>query len=175
VRASASSLPGHGLWCRFVTRTTSGLESCSRAPACLQAPAACIAPRAGAWWRARLHSSAVRPLARAREPHACRVGPRARADAAPRRAGVFFVPAFSGLLAPHWRADARGAILGLTGSTCAAHVARALLEALAWQARPRPGPTGAGSPRLPAERRLAAPRTPVRHCFQLRECSAWHR
>lgn len=62
--------------------------------------------------------------------------------AAPRRgpltqaalcAGVFFVPAFSGLLAPHWRADARGAILGLTGSSSAAHVARALLDALAWQ------------------------------------------
>ena len=47
---------------------------------------------------------------------------------------MFFVPAFSGLLAPHWRPDARGAILGLTGSSCAAHVARALLEAIAWQA-----------------------------------------
>ncbi|KAK9834827.1 hypothetical protein WJX81_001779 [Elliptochloris bilobata] len=49
--------------------------------------------------------------------------------------GVFFVPAFSGLLAPHWRPDARGAILGLTGSSSAAHVCRALLEALAWQTR----------------------------------------
>ena len=114
-------------------------------------------------------------LARALKPHACRAGPRARADAAPRRAGVFFVPAFSGLLAPHWRADARGAILGLTGSTCAAHVARALLEALAWQARTRPGPGGAGSARLPAERRLAAPGTAACHCFQLPECSAWRR
>lgn len=54
-------------------------------------------------------------------------------------AGVFFVPAFSGLLAPHWRPDARGAILGLTGSSCAAHVARALLEAIAWQAWLPPG------------------------------------
>ena len=53
----------------------------------------------------------------------------------PCRAGVFFVPAFSGLLAPRWRPDARGAILGLTGSSCAAHVARALLEAIAWQVR----------------------------------------
>ena len=55
------------------------------------------------------------------------------------RAGVFFVPAFSGLLAPHWRPDARGAILGLTGSSSAAHVARALLEAIAWQACLNPG------------------------------------
>lgn len=55
-------------------------------------------------------------------------------------AGVFFVPAFSGLLAPHWRPDARGAILGLTGSSSAAHVARALLEAIAWQVRRRTPP-----------------------------------
>ena len=50
-------------------------------------------------------------------------------------AGVYFVPAFTGLLAPHWRADARGAILGLSSYSSAAHIARALLEAIAWQAR----------------------------------------
>lgn len=36
--------------------------------------------------------------------------------------GVYFVPAFSGLLAPHWRADARGVLLGMTSFTTRAHV-----------------------------------------------------
>ena len=48
---------------------------------------------------------------------------------------VYFVPAFSGLFAPHWRPDARGAIVGLTAYTSAAHLARATLEAAAWQTR----------------------------------------
>ena len=43
------------------------------------------------------------------------------------------MPAFTGLLAPHWRSDARGAILGLSSYSSAAHIARALLEAIAWQ------------------------------------------
>jgi len=142
----------------------------------MPAGACCMHSAAGRRLAARTPAQQRHAAARARSQAACLPGgPRVHGDATPRHAGVFFVPAFSGLLAPHWRADARGAILGLTGSTCAAHVARALLEALAWQARPRPGPTGAGSARLPAERRLAAPRTPVRHCVQLRECSARHR
>jgi glycerol kinase len=45
------------------------------------------------------------------------------------------VPAFSGLFAPHWRPDARGAITGLTGYVTRAHIARAALEAVAWQTR----------------------------------------
>jgi glycerol kinase len=49
--------------------------------------------------------------------------------------GVYFVPAFSGLFAPHWRADARGVIVGLTAYARAAHIARAALEATAWQTR----------------------------------------
>ncbi|WP_297081566.1 glycerol kinase GlpK [uncultured Demequina sp.] len=49
--------------------------------------------------------------------------------------GVVVVPAFSGLLAPHWRADARGAILGLTRFSGPAHIARASLESVAWQSR----------------------------------------
>jgi glycerol kinase len=53
----------------------------------------------------------------------------------PDNGGVYFVPAFSGLFAPHWRTDARGAILGLTAYARAAHVARATLEAAAWQTR----------------------------------------
>ena len=47
--------------------------------------------------------------------------------------GVYFVPAFSGLFAPHWRSDARGLITGLTRFAEAAHVARAALEATAYQ------------------------------------------
>ena len=48
---------------------------------------------------------------------------------------VYFVPAFAGLFAPRWREDARGAIVGLTGYTTKAHIARATLEAAAWQTR----------------------------------------
>ena len=43
------------------------------------------------------------------------------------------MPAFTGLLAPHWRPDARGVILGLSTYTRSAHIVRALLEAIAWQ------------------------------------------
>ena len=49
--------------------------------------------------------------------------------------GVYFVPAFSGLLAPYWREDARGLLIGLTQYTTKAHIARATLEALAFQSR----------------------------------------
>ena len=49
--------------------------------------------------------------------------------------GVYFVPAFSGLFAPYWREDARGAILGLTGYANKGHIARACLEATAWQSK----------------------------------------
>ena len=49
--------------------------------------------------------------------------------------GVYFVPAFSGLLAPYWREDARGLLIGLTQYTSKAHIARATLEALAFQSR----------------------------------------
>jgi glycerol kinase len=49
--------------------------------------------------------------------------------------GVFFVPAFSGLFAPRWRDDARGVIVGLTAYANQGHIARAALEATAWQSR----------------------------------------
>ena len=49
--------------------------------------------------------------------------------------GAYFVPAFSGLFAPHWRPDARGALLGLTRYVTKAHIARAVLEATAFQTR----------------------------------------
>jgi glycerol kinase len=47
--------------------------------------------------------------------------------------GAYFVPAFSGLFAPHWRPDARGALVGLTRYVTKAHIARAALEATAFQ------------------------------------------
>ena len=49
--------------------------------------------------------------------------------------GVYFVPAFSGLYAPHWKHDARGVITGLTRYATKAHLARAVLEATAFQTR----------------------------------------
>jgi len=49
--------------------------------------------------------------------------------------GIYFVPAFAGLFAPHWRADARGIIVGLTGYATKAHIARAALESTAFQTR----------------------------------------
>jgi len=51
----------------------------------------------------------------------------------PDTGGVYFVPAFTGLGAPHWDPQARGALLGLTRGTTAAHIARAALEAIAFQ------------------------------------------
>jgi glycerol kinase len=49
--------------------------------------------------------------------------------------GVVFVPAFNGLFAPYWRADARGVLVGLSAVTRPAHIARAALEAVALQAK----------------------------------------
>jgi glycerol kinase len=49
--------------------------------------------------------------------------------------GVYFVPAFSGLFAPYWRSDARGVIVGLTRFVNRGHIARAVLEATAFQTR----------------------------------------
>jgi glycerol kinase len=49
--------------------------------------------------------------------------------------GVYFVPALTGLGAPHWDADARGTIIGLTRATTKAHLVRAALEAIAYQTR----------------------------------------
>jgi glycerol kinase len=51
----------------------------------------------------------------------------------PDAGGVMFVPAFTGLGAPYWNADARGAIVGLTRGSTVAHIARAALESIAFQ------------------------------------------
>ncbi len=57
------------------------------------------------------------------------------ARSVPDNGDVYFVPAFAGLFAPRWRDDARGTIVGLTGFAGAGHIARAALEAAAWQTR----------------------------------------
>ncbi len=57
------------------------------------------------------------------------------ARAAEDNGGVYFVPAFSGLFAPYWRSDARGVIVGLTRYAHRGHIARAALEATAYQTR----------------------------------------
>ncbi len=57
----------------------------------------------------------------------------ALAASVPDNGDVYFVPAFSGLYAPHWRADARGVLAGLTRFASAGHIARAALEATAFQ------------------------------------------
>ena len=59
----------------------------------------------------------------------------ALATSVPDSGGAVVVPAFSGLFAPHWRPDARGAIVGLTRFVTKAHLARAALEATAFQTR----------------------------------------
>jgi glycerol kinase len=59
----------------------------------------------------------------------------ALATSIPDNGGVYFVPAFVGLGAPHWDPDARGLITGLTRSTGRAHIVRAALESIAYQTR----------------------------------------
>jgi glycerol kinase len=55
------------------------------------------------------------------------------AQSVPDSGGVMFVPAFTGLGAPYWNADARGAIVGLSRGSTVAHIARAALESIAFQ------------------------------------------
>ena len=57
------------------------------------------------------------------------------AESVPDTGGVYLVPAFAGLGAPHWDAEARGVICGLTRGTSAAHLARATIESIAYQVR----------------------------------------
>ena len=56
-----------------------------------------------------------------------------KAESVPDTAGVYFVPALTGLYAPHWRADARGTVVGLTHYATDAHICRAMLEAICFQ------------------------------------------
>jgi len=59
----------------------------------------------------------------------------ALAASVPDNGGMYFVPAFSGLFAPHWRSDARGAIVGMSRFNTRGHLARATLEAICYQTR----------------------------------------
>jgi glycerol kinase len=59
----------------------------------------------------------------------------ALANSVPDNGGMYFVPAFSGLFAPHWRSDARGAIVGLSRFNTRGHLARATLESICYQTR----------------------------------------
>ena len=59
----------------------------------------------------------------------------ALANSVPDNGGMYFVPAFSGLFAPHWRSDARGAIVGMSRFNTKGHLARATLEAICYQTR----------------------------------------
>jgi glycerol kinase len=61
--------------------------------------------------------------------------PEIEAIAADDNGDVYFVPAFNGLFAPYWRSDARGVIVGLTRFADRSHIARAVLEAVAYQTR----------------------------------------
>lgn len=57
------------------------------------------------------------------------------AKSVPDTAGVYFVPAFSGLAAPHWDQYARGTLVGITGGTEKEHIVRATLESMAYQVK----------------------------------------
>lgn len=102
--------------------TTVGWRMGGRTTYCLEGSVA-IAGAAIQWLRDNLglirETSDVEGLARSVEDHG----------------GVHFVPAFSGLYAPYWRSDARGVISGLTRYARAGHIARAALEATAFQTR----------------------------------------
>ncbi|MBN9175592.1 MAG: glycerol kinase GlpK [Microbacterium sp.] len=68
--------------------------------------------------------------------------------------GAYFVPAFSGLFAPYWRPDARGALVGLTRYVTRAHIARAALESTAFQTRDVMEAVIADTGRTPTEIRV---------------------
>ena len=76
----------------------------------------------------------------------------ALARSVPDTGGVHFVPAFVGLGTPHWEAEARGTITGLTRGTTRAHLARAALEAMAFSSEELLGHDGAGGLEVPALR-----------------------
>ena len=90
------------------------------------------------------------------------------AASVPDSGGVMFVPAFTGLGAPYWKADARGAIVGLTRGSTVAHIARAALESIAFQSaalllamsRDLGAPRPAGTPSGPPGGREPAPERP---------------
>jgi glycerol kinase len=93
----------------------------------------------------------------------------ALAATVPDTAGVYLVPAFSGLYAPYWRPDARGVVVGLSRYATAAHLTRATLEAIGYQTRDvleaMQADLGAGA--LPAQLRVDGGVTGNALCMQL--------
>lgn len=89
------------------------------------------------------------------------------ARSVPDTGGVYFVPAFSGLFAPYWRSDARGAIVGLTRFTTAAHLARATLESICYSTRDVLTAMSADAGQLPAELHVDGGITANSLCMQL--------
>jgi glycerol kinase len=108
---------------KFGLLTTAGYKIGSQPPVYALEGSIAIAGALVQWLRDNLgmisKSSEVEPLARTVEDNG----------------GVYFVPAFSGLFAPYWRSDARGVIAGLTRYVNRGHIARAVLEATAYQTR----------------------------------------
>jgi len=94
------------------------------------------------------------------------------AESVPDAGGLMFVPAFTGLGAPYWNAQARGAIVGITRGTTVAHIARAALESIAFQSaallgamsRDLSAPRPAGTPEQP----IASPEALVSSVTELR-------
>lgn len=82
-------------------------------------------------------------------------------------AGVYFVPAFSGLFAPYWRSDARGVIVGLTRAATKAHLARATLEAISYQTMEIMDAMGSGSGVALTQMRVDGGVTASEICMQL--------
>jgi glycerol kinase len=76
------------------------------------------------------------------------------AESVPDTGGVHFVPALAGLGAPYWDPHARGTITGITGGTTRAHLARATVEAMAFQSRDVVDAMTAGSGVAPTELRV---------------------
>ena len=103
--------------------TTVGYQCAGSAPAFALEGSIAVTGSAVQWLRDQLEiirtAAEIEPLAASVE------------DAA----GIYFVPAFSGLFAPYWRPDARGAIVGLSRFHTKAHLARATLEAICFQTR----------------------------------------
>ncbi len=102
---------------------------------CATATPAAIAYRPSKLTFCLAFSTCSHPSSMPHPPHHSRLHAPPTRSTVPNTGGVYFVPAFSGLLAPHWQDLARGTILGLTGCTSRAHVVRAMLEAICFQTR----------------------------------------
>ena len=138
-----------------------------RATGCSPRSPTSSARRAGVRARGldRRHRQRGPVAARPARHHLRRVRGRALAAQVDDTGGVYFVPAFSGLFAPYWRSDARGAIVGLSRFNTNAHLARATLEAICYQSPRRRRRDGSRLGRHPddAQGRRRRHRQPALH------------